>query len=77
MSLRNRSRDWPFQRSPDLLSEINISLSKIDVSYYCRMGPNLLSTLSLFPDDEYGNWFKIKGGRAVLSPDAEKPMLLR
>jgi len=40
------------------------------------MGLNLLSILSLSPDDECGNWFKIKGKSGVLSPDAEKSMLL-
>jgi hypothetical protein len=39
--------------------------------------PDLLSILSLFPEDDYGNWFKIKGEREVLSPDAGKSMLLR
>ncbi|MBP1699152.1 MAG: hypothetical protein H6Q41_4340 [Deltaproteobacteria bacterium] len=58
------------------MQEINIFFAKIDISYYCHRGPNLLSTLSLFPDDEYGNGFKIKGERAVLSSDAEKSMLL-
>jgi hypothetical protein len=76
-SLRNRSRDRPFQRSPDLLWEINAFFSKIDLSYDCHMGANLLSSLPLSPHDECGNWFKIKGEKGVLSPDAEKSMLLR
>jgi hypothetical protein len=49
----------------------------MDVSYPCHVSPNLLSTVSLFPGGEGGNWFKIKGERAVLSPDAEKSMVLR
>jgi hypothetical protein len=36
-----------------------------------------LSILSSPPDDEYGNWFKIKGKTRVLSPNAEKSMLSR
>ena len=40
------------------------------------MGTNLLSSLPLSPHDEYGNWFKIKGEKGVLSSDAEKSMLL-
>jgi hypothetical protein len=49
----------------------------IDLSYDCHLVPNLLSILPLSPQDEVGNWFKIKGERGVLSPDAEKSMLLR
>jgi len=41
------------------------------------MGLNLLSILSTSPHDEFGNWFKIKGKRRVLSPDAEESMLSR
>jgi hypothetical protein len=59
------------------LQEIKIFFAKIDISYSCQGEFNLSSTLSLFPDDEYGNWLKIKGERAVLPPDAEKSMLLR
>jgi hypothetical protein len=77
MGLRNRSSDRPLQRSPYLLWEINIFFPKIDISCYCHEGRNLLSALSLFPDEEYGNWFKIKGERAVLPPDAEESVLLR
>jgi hypothetical protein len=58
------------------LQEINIFFGKIDISYSCHVGPHLLSTQSLFPYDEYGNGFKIKGEKAVLPPDAEKSMLL-
>jgi hypothetical protein len=75
-SLRNRSRDRPFQRSPDLLEELNAFFSKIDPSYYCYIGSNLLSILSLSPHDGFGNCFKIKREKGVLSPDAEKSMLL-
>jgi hypothetical protein len=76
-SLRSRSGDRPLQRSPYLLQEIDLFFAKIDISYSCHTGPDLLSTLSLFPDDEYGNWFKVKGERAVLPPDVEKSMLPR
>jgi hypothetical protein len=75
IGLRDRSRDNPSQRSPDLLYETNTFFSKIDLSYDCRMRPNLLSTLSLSPYDQCGNCFKIKGKMGVLSPDAEKSML--
>jgi len=74
--LQNGSRDRPFQRSPDLLQEINTFFWKIDLSYHCRMGLNLLSILSLSPDSECGNWFRIKGEKWVLSPDAEISMFL-
>jgi len=75
MGDRVRSRERPFQRSPDLLYEIKPLFSKIDLSYDCYMGPNLLSILSLSPDDQFGNWFKIKGKRRMLPPDAEKSTL--
>ena len=75
ISLRDRSRDNPSQRSPDLLRETNAYSSKIDLSYDCRMGPNLLSILSLSPHDQCGNCFKMKGKMGMLSPDAEKSMI--
>jgi len=56
------------------LQEINAFFSKIDLSYDYHMGADLLSSLPLSPHDECDNWFKIKGEKGVLSPDAEKSM---
>jgi hypothetical protein len=76
-SLRDRSRNNPFQRSPDLLYETNTFSSKIHLSYDCRFGTNLLLILSSSPHDECRNCFKIKGKMGVLSANAEKSMLRR
>jgi hypothetical protein len=75
--LRDRSRDNPFQRSPDFLYETNTFSSKIDLPYDCRFGTNLLLILSSSPHDECRNCFKIKGKMGVLSGNAEKSMLRR
>ena len=72
---RDRSRDRPSQRSLDLLLETNPFFSRIDLSYDCRMGPNLSPIPPWSPHDEWGDRLKIKGKMGGLSPDAEKSML--
>jgi len=76
-SLRDKSRDKPFQRSPNLLHEVNAFFSKTDIFNYCHMGSILLPTLSLFPHYGYRDWFEINGEGGVQPADAEKSMLLR
>jgi len=74
-SLLEKSRDSPFQGSPDILDGNNIFFYTIGLSYDCHVRPVLLSIPSLSPHDEWSNWLRIKGKRAMLPSDAEKSML--
>jgi hypothetical protein len=49
----------------------------IELFYYCHVEPNLLPIPSLSPRDGSSNWFKIRGKRAMPSPNPEKSTLRR